>query len=315
MRRRHLAGLLAAAGLAFGGGGTLRAQPQAPAPTTGGAPIDRGSFAHQRRIPPGPAGVSLLRLDIPALAHSRLADIRLVTADGFQVPYLLEADDEPLRVVLPALTPIAAADIASRLSQRQGRTRTVYGIAFPLSGMPPCDLVLETNARVFEREVSLLMRSDRRGRRTAVDWETAAWGSWRHADPETPAAPLVLHLPALSSAAGRLVVDEGDNRSLPIAAPAIELRTYRLRFVRESGQEMWLVYGSAGLTAPRYDLALLQPRLSTEEAREVTAQNERPASGLEVDGRSRAVFWGVLIVTIVALLAVVARLLVVPPGH
>jgi len=284
----------------------------------GGASIDRTSFAHQRRIPPGVTGVATLRLDLSALAHSRLADIRLVTGDGFQVPYVLEADDEPLRVPLAPLVAVDAPDVAARLSQRQGRSRSVYEIVFPVAGMPPCDLVLDTNARVFEREVSLLVKNGRRGGRTTGDWETAAWASWRHADPDTPAAPLVLplpHLPAPGSAPGRLVVDEGDNQALPIGTPTIVLRTYRLRFMRESPAEIWLVYGKAGLTAPQYDLALLDARLRTSDARVVTAEDERPAAGLEADGRSRAVFWGVLIAAVLALLAVVARLLMTQPGR
>jgi hypothetical protein len=110
------------------------------------------------------------------------------------------------------------------------------------------------------------------------------------------------------------VVDEGDNQALPIGTPTIVLRTYRLRFMRESPAEIWLVYGKAGLTAPQYDLALLDARLRTSDARVVTAEDERPAAGLEADGRSRAVFWGVLIAAVLALLAVVARLLMTQPG-
>jgi hypothetical protein len=314
MTRRHLVETLMFTGAVLAWGAPV-ALSQGPAPVTGGAGIDRTSFEYQRRIPPGPSGVSLWRLDLPALAHSRLADIRLVTADGFQIPYVLEADDQPLRVLLPPLVPVNEPDVAARLSQRQGRARTVYAIAFPLAGMPPCDLILETGAQVFEREVSLLVKADRRGGRPAGTWETAAWESWRHANPDTLTSPLVLHVPALRSAAARLVVDEGDNRPLPIARPAIELRTYRLRFVRETPHEMWLVYGKAGLTAPQYDLALLDARLRTSEAHEVTAEEERPSSGPDMAGRSRAVFWGVLIFAVVVLLAVVARLLVAPPGH
>jgi hypothetical protein len=318
MRRRHLAALLLVACAASGSGGAPFAWAQPPAPTIGGARIDRASFEHQRRIPPGATGVSILRLDVEALAHPRLDDFRLVTADGFQVPYVLENDDTPWRIRLAPLVAIDEPQVAARLSQRQGRSRTVYQIVFPIVGMPPCDLILETNARVFEREVSLLVRDDGRRRRTPGDWETAAWASWRHADPDTPAAPLVLHLPHLpiqGSASGRLVVDEGDNQRLPIAAPTIEVRTCRLRFVRESSGEMWLVYGQAKLTAPRYDLALLDARLHTSEAHEVTAEPERPASGPASDARSRAVFWGALIAAVLVLLAVVARLLMAQPGR
>jgi hypothetical protein len=318
MTRRAATGLLTLAAALLVAGDLRVAGAQEPAAMIGGASIDRTSFAHQRRIPPGVTGVATLRLDLPALAHSRLADIRLVTGDGFQVPYVLEADDEPLRVPLAPLVAVAAPDLAARLSQRQGRSRTVYEVVFPVAGMPPCDLVLDTNARVFEREVSLLVKNGRRGGRTTGDWETAAWASWRHADPDTPAAPLVLplpHLPAPGSAPGRLVVDEGDNQALPIGTPTIVLRTYRLRFMRESPAEIWLVYGKAGLTAPQYDLALLDARLRTSDARVVTAEAERPAAGLEADGRSRAVFWGVLIAAVLALLAVVARLLMTQPGR
>jgi hypothetical protein len=316
MTRRAATALLTLAAALVAADGPVIAGAQEA--TTGGASIDRRSFEHQRRIPPGATGVSTLRLDLAALADSRLADIRLATADGFQVPYVLEADDEPLRVPLAPLVAVDEPQVAARVSQRQGRSRSVYEIVFPVAGMPPCDLVLETNARVFERELSLLVRNGRPRERMAGEWETAAWISWRHADPDTPPAPLVLHLPHLpvpGSATGRLVVDEGDNQPLPIATPRIELRTYRLRFMRESPGEMWLLYGKAGLTAPRYDLALLGARLRTSEAYEVTPEAERPASGPEIDRRSRALFWGVLIAAVLALLAVVARLLMAQPGR
>lgn len=320
MTRLGTIGPLVAAGIALAGGGAPLSHAQAPPTTTGGARIDRTSFGYQRRIPPGATGVSILRLDLGPLAHSGLADIRLATAGGFQVPYVLEADDEPLRVALAPLVAVDEPQVASRLSQRQGRSRSVYEIVFPVAGMPPCDLVLETTARVFEREVSLLVKDGRRRGRGAGEWETAAWASWRHADPDTPPASLVLRLPHLplpvpGSAAGRLVVDEGDNQALPITTATVELRTYRLRFMRESPDEMWLVYGKAGLTAPQYNLALLDARLRSSEAHEVTPEAERPASGPEVDGRSRGVFWGVLIAAVLALLAIVARLLMTQPGR
>jgi len=309
MTWRALAKAMLMAGAALAWGALSPARAQTPASLTGGAGIERASFDYQRRIPAGISGVASLRLDLQALAHSRLADVRLVTDDGFQVPYLIEDDGVPLRVVLPPLVPVSEPEISAGVSQRQGHVRTVYAIAFPLAGMPPSDLVLETGARVFEREVSVLVKSEDPRRRDSGRWQTAAWGAWRHTDPDTPAAPLILALPALRPTSGRVVVDEGDNRPLPIAAPTLELRTCRLRFMRETSAGLWLVYGKAGLTAPRYDLALLEPRLRTTDAAEVTAGPERPSSGPETEGRRKALFWGVLIVAIVALLALVARLL------
>jgi hypothetical protein len=282
-------------------------QPSSAVP--GGARIDRASFEHQRRIPPGVAGVSLLRLDLAALADSRLSDIRIATSGGFQVPYILEAD-EPLRVALAPLAAVSEPDVAGRVSQRQGRARSVYAVAFPRPVIPACDLLLSTSARVFDREVSLLVRGDPRRRRPAAEWNTVAWESWRHGDPDVPAPPLVLHLPTLHVADARLVVDEGDNEALPFGTPELRVRSYRLRFMREDAGEMWLLYGRAGLSAPRYDLALLASRLRTEAASEVFADEEPlPASGTAIGPRSRAVFLVALVAAVAGLLFLIARLL------
>jgi hypothetical protein len=288
------------------------AQPAA-SPLPRGARIDRSSFEHQRRIPPGPPGVASLRLDLPVLAHSRLADVRLITGGGFQVPYLLQDDPMPLRIELPPLVVVDEREVADGVSQRRGRERTVHAITFPLAGMPPCDLILETNSRVFEREVTVVVKEDDPRRRDAGRWQTRAWGSWRHADPDTPATPLILRLPTVGATTGRVVVDEGDNQPLPIERPRLELRTYRLRFVRETQDEVWLVYGRAGLSAPRYDLALLESRFSRAEASEVAAEPEQRTDQGVTAWPSKILFWGILAAASVALLALVARLIRTPP--
>ena len=106
------------------------------------------------------------------------------------------------------------------------------------------------------------MGDARRGARGGTRTRTAA------------AAPLVLDLPSLDSTDVRLVVDEGDNQPLPLEPPALEVRTWRLRFVRGTGAELWLVYGRRDLGAPRYDLALLRDQLKDAAASEVTAEPE-----------------------------------------
>jgi hypothetical protein len=283
---------------------------QVPAATpSAGARVDRASFAHQRRVPSGAPGVAWLRLDLAALSHSRLADVRLVSADGFQVPYLLEDDPDPLRVTLPALTAVADPELAGRVSQLGGRHRSVYALALPLAKMPPCRLLLRTPARVFERGVSLLARNDHPRSRDPRRWETRAWETWRHSNPDETAAPLVLTLPSIDSTDARVVVDEGDNRPLPLEPPVLEVRTWRLRFVRETGDELWLVYGRGDLGPPRYDLALLGYKLREEAAAEVTAEPE-PAPDRRDEGRHPTpLFWGALIAAVIALVALLVRLL------
>ena len=297
---------LAAAATAWVTGALAQAPPGA---ASAGARIDRASFRYQRWIPAGTAGVASLRLDLGALAHSRLADLRLVSADGFQVPYLLEDDPEPLRVILPPLVPVSEQDLARSPQRRGGRNRTVYALSLPFPGMPPCHLVIETPARVFERRGSVVARNDRERNRQQGRWRTEAWGTWRHSDPDRAAAPLILELPPLESTDVRLVLDEGDNQPLPLGQPVLETRTWRLKFVRESGAALWLAYGRRDLDAPQYDLALLRGRLTDAAASEVTAEPEQAPSEDGGPRRSTPLFWVVLVLAVVGLAALVVRLM------
>jgi len=305
MTRRRIT--LAAA--LFAATGTIgHAQSPSGSPATG-AKIDRDSFRYQRRVPRGVAGVAWMRLDLAALAHSRIADVRLVSSNGFQVPFLIEDDPIPLRVTLPALRPVSADEARRVEGGAAGSRRSVYVLSLPFPSMPPGRLVLETSSRVFEREVRLLARNDGRRNRATGEWTPQARASWRHSEPEIAARPLALDLPSLFTADARVVIDEGDNPPLPLEKPVLEFRTWRLRFVRESADELWLVYGRADIEAPRYDLALLDESLRLAPAVEVVADAETPQPRPDAERRSRLLFWIVLVASIVALLAVVARLL------
>ncbi len=304
MRLGHLA---LAAGLLAALGAAEAAQPP-PDPAATGARIDRASFAYRRRIAAGAPGVAWMRLDLAALAHSRLADVRLVSASGFQVPYLVEDDQVPLRITLPTLTAVEG-DEAARLGASARGHRSVYALTLPLAPMPPCRLVLETPSRIFERTVHLLARHDGRSGREPSGWQTTATESWEHSDPESAAPPLVLSLPTLDSTEARLAVDEGDNQPLPLERPVLEVRTWRLRFVRATGDELWLVYGRPDVGPPRYDLALLATALRQAPANEVAAEPESAAPEPNAGRKSRLVFWGTLVTAVVVLLALLARLL------
>jgi hypothetical protein len=304
----QIAAIWVAAVVTVGTGVSLRARAQDAPPASRGALIDRRSFQFERRIPPGPSGISWLRLDLAALAHSHVGDVRLVDADGFQVAYLLEEDPEPLRVSLPAPRVIDEPEVGRSVSQQGGRHRTVYALSLPLANLPPCRLVIETPARVFEREVSVLAKSDDPRQRDAGRWRSRAWGSWRHSNPNSPAPALVLDLPG-GGADVRLVVDEGDNRPLPIGRAAIETRTWRLRFVRDTPAELWLVYGRKDLDSPRYDLSLRQSMLRSEAAQEVAAEAERPGAAAAPQARATTIFWAAFIASLLAITYLLVRLL------
>ena len=292
----------------------------APQGTQTGADIDVNAFRHRRAIPAAAGGLVALPFDAAALARSKgpayaFADVRIADAAGRQVPYLLERRDEPLALPL-TLTP--AATSVPALKSEPGHNRTVYAVTLPYPRLPSARLVLETSSRVFERHVQVVVeRPADRGHRDS--WaELRAAVLWQHASEETPAPAAVVPLSLGSEGELRIVVDEGDNRPLEIARAQLLLPSWRARFFSPS-QPLWLLYGHDALPPPRYDLALLAPRVMGAEARELEAAPEEspdaPAARPLVTPR---MFWTGLGAAVLALLAVIVKLVLagsseVPP--
>ena len=271
----------------------------APMPSAG-APIDATRFRHARRVPPAVPGLNALRLDAAVLAGSDLQDVRLSDKEGRQVPYLLEKQDEPLSLELPQPERLAGEPGAP------GRSR--YRVRLPYASLPACRIAIATPARVFERRVTL--RIDRPAE-SGAEPESAeiAEPVWRHAEPETPAPALVFTVPPPGSGEVTLVIDEGDNPPLPLERPKLLLPSYRLRFFGVEGESLTLLYGQPGLTAPRYDLALLAARLVGVAAHELTLAPEAAPTRASTGASTQTkLFWGVLVVAVAAFLALIVRL-------
>ncbi len=281
-----------------------------PAAVTGGdaaapgAVLDAKAFRHARPVPAAEAGLVAVRLDADVLSRSAdLSDLRLADDGGHQLPYLLEQRDEPLAVPLAEQAP--AKDLPRQLEQRG---MTLHALASPQPAFPGSRLVLSTKARVFTREVRVYVEPDRPGANGPLLLGSA---SWSHADPARPAPALTVPLPPFR--AGRLLVavDDGDNAPLALEASRLLLPSYRLRFFHP-GPALRLLYGGQGVAAPRYDLALLAPRLRAVAAREVALGAPPPpdADAGSSQGTSRLVFWGALGLAVIGLLALVAKLLI-----
>jgi hypothetical protein len=284
-----------------------------PAVTVLGATIDPDAFTYRRSIPAGPRGLTALRLDAPVLAHTRFADLRIVTPASAQVAYLVERLDEPLTIDLaaPERSALPAALASPRSPDRAVEAGvSSYRLTLPEANLPSGRVVLETSARVFDREIRLVAEREdlqsREGRR--AEW--LAQARWRHVEPETPAPPLVLTLDRPVPAVLWLLVDEGDNSPLPVTAARLLLPAYRLRFFRETDEPLSLLYGRPDAGAPRYDLALLAPRLVGASAHEVWP--EAPARSAGARGGSATatrLFWTALVAAVIVLLVLLARLL------
>lgn len=286
--------------------GEARVERPAASGAGAGAPIDPGTFRYARPISAAGSGLATLALDTAVLAHSTLADLRIVGPGGEQLPYLLERLDEPYTVELAPLARTGRDGDGPRAAA--AGTRSYYRLRLPYAQLPAARLVLRTESRVFDRRVAVeIVREPAEGRRDRRV-ERVADATWRHADPETPPPALTLALPSLDVAEAVVVVDEGDNRALPLERPTLLLPAYRLRYFRDTSVVASLVYGRADLGAPRYDIALLAPRLLGAAAEEVTMGPERQAPPAAADVLPTWIFWGVLAGAVLALLLLIARL-------
>lgn len=277
---------------------TSPAPETSPVPATG-APVEAKDFRFARKLAAPRAGLVVLPLDAAVLAHSRdLADVRIADAGGRQIPYLLEKRDEPLEV--PLGQPL-------KLSIPNDK-RTHYRVDLPFDSLPKARFVVGTSARVFTRDVVLVAERPREDLRAAPQLDTLATATWRNPDPELPAPPLILDIAPSGTSALRLILDEGDNSPIPLVAPKLLLPSFRLRFFAPQASSLVLLYGKKDLAAPRYDLALLAPRLVGVTAEEVGLPPE-PTEPFKVKTTAATrLFWGVIIAAVVVLLVLLARL-------
>jgi hypothetical protein len=272
-----------------------------------GPALDTTAFRYARSLSGGPPGLVAVPLDAAILAHSSgglrgdFADLRVVDTARRQIPYLLDRRAEPLVVTLPPAVP--AGETVAHL----GPNTSVYRLQLPHAALPPTRLVLRTSARVFDREVRVLVEpapGDRRRRDAA---RVVASATWRHAEPDTAASALTLALPTLSTAEVLLAVFEGDNPPLPLAAPELLLPSWHVRFFRGPGN-LRVLYGQSRLGPPRYDLALLAPTVLASPALETTLSAEQGATRSESVILPPAAFWALMIAAVVVLVGLIAHL-------
>jgi hypothetical protein len=267
----------------------------------GGAKIDVQGFLIRRAVEQAPVGLNAVRLDPAVLAGSRtLSDLRIVDGRSVQVPYIQESLGEPT---------ILDLDEPAPMPEQAGDRQSAYGLMLPHGTLPAARLTITTTARVFERSVRLVRVETRNPRdppvQVVLDEQV-----WRNRDTGREAPPLSLRVPAHAGTELLLIVDEGDNSPLQLGNPRLFLPTFRLRFLRRDEGQLWLMYGQDRLAAPRYDLALLAPRVLGARVPEVgLSEVEEELSGVAASRAGMILFWSVLVLVLVVLFAFVARLL------
>jgi hypothetical protein len=103
-----------------------------------------------------------------------------------------------------------------------------------------------------------------------------------------------------------VVIDEGDNAPLPVTSAQLLVPSRALRF-HHPGTPLYLLYSNRRASAPRYDMALLAPRLFGEPAREITLSTAVDERG-DDEAPGRKWFWIGIVIAAVVLVAMLLRL-------
>ncbi|MDA1234869.1 MAG: hypothetical protein O3A53_08715 [Acidobacteria bacterium] len=258
-----------------------------------GATIDGRAYSHLRRIQLSPSGEGLSRVELSvedaARCRADFADIRLVDGSSAQWPYLL--DHNARQEWLPL----------SLVENKDADEATEYRLDLPAQPVTLDHLRLDFENEFFDRPYQLFAMTEGAPERIIA--------AGRLSRAETSPEPLEIEFSAIRATALRLVVSDGNDRSL--AAPKAEGRfpLLDLYTVAPAG-EYRLLLGFPDDRPPVYELAQASSTVLAARAGAATFGEviENPlfsaSSRLRTGpGSQKALFW-------IALLAAVGVLAV-----
>jgi hypothetical protein len=280
------------------------------------ADVTRWPFARTLTIEGGD-DIYTVPLAASDLGHLRedLADLRLVDADGRQVPYVIEPQAEAARVALQigGATPRAHTPKTSAFELKLPGVRDV-------TEAPPIEALRLTFAEAFfTRPVAVTVADAQSAQgRTVVAEDTL-----RALRRDAAAAPEPISVELHGLHADRVVIEisDGDNAPLtPKTADAV-VRVPRVTFKATKGTYR-LLLGNPDAEAPTYDLAALRQDLLAYSALPLDATALRPLAPNDAYARGAGdvvrsystgpALWAVLGVSIAVLLWLVYRILKQP---
>jgi len=224
-------------------------------------------------------------------------------ANGQTTYYLIEHTSLP-RVVEPVVVP-ASDPKQPRISR--------WSLELPRRSLPLEELRVMARTPLFEREVVLYEEiHDERGARNPRSLGQARWIR----TPEQAGSRLVLTIssPPVSDRLF-LETDDGDNPAIDLHGFQLSYPVTRLLFKVNEPADFFLYYGNRETAPPRYDLVLAAEQFLVAERSIAKAGPEEQLKGSSwtegppLAGVKGILFWGVLVLVVIALLAVISRLL------
>ena len=269
-----------------------------------GTPFEVAPWSFRKPVRISAAGVEQLELDLEVLAHAThdLSDLRLAS-DGHQVPFVLERT---------SLTRTVRASATITPDPKQPRLSR-WRLALPEAHLPLTRLTVVVPTPLFQREMRVYEEvEDDRGNPFRRELGEASWSQ----TPSRRAAAFSLALDQRPTTdALWLETDNGDNPPIALDEVRAHYSAVRLLFKTTAEAPVFLYYGNPPAGAPRYDLRLVGAQLLAAEknAALLGAQEElkKPTftGTIALAGRSGVLFWGMLVLVVIVLLAVIKSLL------
>lgn len=267
-----------------------------------GAPLDVSAWKYRKAIKLTRSGAQELELDLDVLSHAQqnFQDLRLMR-DGKQVPYVIERTSISCAL---AVTAIASND-------PNAPKDSLWKIKLAQSNLPITRLSCVSASTLFSRVASLYEEiPDDRGQLVR---RSIANASWRQT-PEYKNNELVLMVDQPPETEDlTLVVQNGDNPPISLQDFRIFHPVTRLLFKAKVDDEVMLYYGNPNTSSPQYDLNLVANQLLAADKSAATLVTEqqlkRTSWEHRISGKGGVVFWGILAVVVVGLLAIISRLL------
>jgi len=262
-----------------------------------GGAVSATDYRFSRPLASSPSGLVTLPLDADVLARTRsgLPDLRVADAQNRQVPYLLEKRAAPFAIDLPSPSHLTSAE----------KNVSRYKVHLPYPTLRGITIVIDTDSAIFDRTVTVEKENEER--RESSPLLTTV--HWTHTDSHV--RPPALQIPLDDPRTGDLVltIDEGDNAPIHLVRARLLLPSWRVRFFHPGGP-LRLLYGSNDAASPRYDLALLAPRIIGKPAREITFEKAIPPTAADAHmDRRMMLFWGAIVLAVLVLLLLLAKLL------
>jgi hypothetical protein len=267
-----------------------------------GAALDVAGWRFKKQIVPAHHGIQQVELDLDLLAHAQhdLSDLRLVR-QGRQLPYILEQTSLS-RPIPPFVT---------QANDPKQPRKSRWLLKLPRAGLPVNRLVCDASSALFKREMHLyeIIRDDR-GNDLEQDLGQAVWTQ----TPERKSKQFSLTLlRAPTTDSLFLETDDGDNAPLQLANFQVYHPVTRILF-KSPAAPISLYYGNRSVNAPAYDLGMVAPQILAAERNPglLGAEEQLKATsgpGLAGATRSTIIFWTTLAAVVIALLALISRLL------